>query len=72
MSSSISNSSWTGPVTSVMIGGWLPMLVWATKVLRLLVRGDVDGSVRSDVWFLLVFGGMTSDRLLFIGCCRLG
>ena len=67
MSSSISNSSWTGPVTSVMIGGWLPMLVWATKVLRLLVRGDVDGSVRNDVWFLLVFGGMTSDRLLFIG-----
>ena len=67
MSSSISNSSWFGPVTSVMIGAWLPMLVWATKVLRLLVRGDVDGSVRSDVWFLLVFGGMTSDRLLFIG-----
>ena len=67
MSSYISNSSWTGPVTSVMIGGWLPMLVWATKVLRLLVRGDVDGSVRNDVWFLLVFGGMTSDRLLFIG-----
>ena len=67
MSSSISNSSWTGPVTSVMIGGWLPMLVWATKVLRLLVRGAVDGSVTSDVWFLLVFGGMTSDRLLFIG-----
>ena len=72
MSSSISNSSWIGPDTSVMIGAWLPMLVWATKVLRLLVRGDVDGSVRNDVWFLLVFGGMTSDRLLFIGWCRLG
>ena len=71
MSSSISNSSWIGSDTSVMIGAWLPMLVWAMKV-RLLVRGDVDGSVGSDVWFLLVFGGMTSDRLLFIGWCRLG
>ena len=71
MSSSISNSSWTGPVTSVMIGGWLPMLVWAMKV-RLLLGGGGEGSVRSDVRFLLVFGGMTSDRLLFIGWCRLG
>ena len=71
MSLSIPNSSWVGPVTSVMIGAWLPMLVWAMKV-RLLVEGDAAGSVRSDVRFLLVFGGMTSDRLLFIGWCRLG
>ena len=72
MSSSISNSSWVGPVTSVMIGAWLPMLVaWAMKV-RLLLGGGVEGSVRSDVRFLLVFGGMTSDRLLFIGWCKLG
>ena len=71
MSSSISNSSWIGPVTSVMIGAWLPMLVWAMKV-RLLLGGGVEGSVKGDVRFLLVFGGMTSDRLLFIGWCRLG
>lgn len=44
ISSSISNSSWTGPVTSVMTGVRLVML----------------------------FGGMISDRLLFIGWCKLG